>query len=315
MPVIRSTPENKRRVRTGCLACRKRRRKCTAECPSPTSCASYLTAYFVGDEGKPSCTSCQTRRVQCAYPDMLFIPKIGVEVPFSQGSYTRIRFVHEQEPSSPIPKATQSRSSHSSSPASRTTPLLPTPASITIDSLLTTTLVHEPGQQQSGPSSEEQPLLHWDGYFNTNGVSESRQYAALLRYFRYKMAPWMEADDPKGRFGAECMFLAQEHSFLESAMLDVAAKRNGVLRQRGRTEPSSWHRDEPISFRRRCGESVHHVADSLYATARYLGAGVEIWREVSSKQVAMLRGASCPCAAQEPLQTLIRLHSRFGMSR
>lgn len=46
---------------------------------------------FLGDEGKPSCTSCQTRGVQCAYPDMLFIPRIGAEVPLSQANYDRIR--------------------------------------------------------------------------------------------------------------------------------------------------------------------------------------------------------------------------------
>ncbi|KAG6007641.1 hypothetical protein E4U21_005722 [Claviceps maximensis] len=296
MPVVRSTPESKRRVRTGCLACRKRRRKC--------------------DEGKPSCTSCQTRRVQCAYPDMLFIPRVGDEVPISHGSYSRITFVHEQhqEPPSPISKATQSQSSLASSPSSRATPLLPTPASITIDSLLTTTLVHEPSPQLPGPGSEERPLLHWDGYFNISGVSEVRRRAALLRHFRYKMAPWIEAGDPRGRFGPECMFLAQEHPSLESAMLDVAAKQISVLRRRSRAESSSWYRHEPTSFRRRYGQPAPDVTDSLNATARYLCAGPEIWREVSIEQIAVLKGSPCPCTLQEPIQTLMRLHSRFGMS-
>ncbi|KAG5982513.1 hypothetical protein E4U43_006433, partial [Claviceps pusilla] len=243
---------------------------------------------------------------------MLFIPRIGVEVPLSQASYNRIRFVHEREPPSPISKTTQSQSSHTSSPASRATPLLPTPASITIDSLLTTTLVHEPGQQQSGTSSEEQPLLHWDGYFNTTGVSDARRHAALMRHFRYKMAPWIEAGDQRGRFGAGCMFLAQEHPSLESAILDVAAEQIRMLRRCQRMESSSSRcRDERGPFRRRYGEPVLNVTDSLYATARYFCAGAEIWREVSSEQVAMLKGASCSFVVQEPLQTLMRLHSRF----
>ncbi|KAG5948664.1 hypothetical protein E4U53_006213 [Claviceps sorghi] len=240
---------------------------------------------------------------------------MGVEVPSSQGTYTRIRFVHEQEPPSPISKATQSQSSDSSSPAARATPLLSTPASITIDSLLTTTLVHEPAQQQQPRrSGEEPPLLRWDGYFDTSGVSEGRRHAALLRHFRYKMAPWMEAGDPRGLFGAGCMFLAQEHPSFESAMLGVAAEQIRVLHRRSRMESSSWHRDELGGFRQRCGESVLDVGDSLYATARYFCAGAEIWREVSSEQVAMLRGTSCPWAVPEPLQTLVRLHSRFDLA-
>ncbi|KAG5914209.1 hypothetical protein E4U42_000623 [Claviceps africana] len=294
MPAARSMTESKRRVRTGCLACRQRRRKC--------------------DERKPSCTSCQTRRVQCAYPDLLFIPRMGIEVPASQRSYTRIRFVHERERPEPISRATQSRSSDSSSPAARATPLLPTPASITIDSLLTTTLVHEPERQPPGRSGEDQPLLHWDGYFDTSGVSEGRRHAALLRHFRYKMAPWMEAGDPRGLFGAGCMFLAQEHPSFESAMLGIAAEQIHVLRRHGTPESLCRHSGERGSPRQRRGEFVLDVADSLYATARYFCAGAEIWRQVSGEQVAMLRSASCPSAMPEPLQTLVRLHSRFDLA-
>ena len=41
------TSPNKRRVRSGCLTCRKRRRKC--------------------DEGKPTCQNCRTRNLECQY--------------------------------------------------------------------------------------------------------------------------------------------------------------------------------------------------------------------------------------------------------
>ncbi|KAG6027209.1 hypothetical protein E4U41_001004 [Claviceps citrina] len=278
MPLVRATPESKRRVRTGC------------------------------DENKPSCTSCQARRVQCEYPDLQFIPRTGVEAPASQRSYPRIKFVNE--PLSPISKASQSTSSHSSSPAARATPLLPTPASITIDSLLTTTLLHEP-QKQPSPGHDERVLLRWEGYFDTGSVSEARRHAALLRHFRYKIAPWMEAGDARGRLGAECMFLAQEHPSLERAILDVAREQIRVLRRARKELSACYHGRERTQY----GQgSVGDVADSLQATGRYLCAGAETWREISREQLTKLRGMYSPSAMTEPLQTLMRLHSRFDLA-
>lgn len=43
----RTEPPTKKRVRTGCLTCRRRRRKC--------------------DEAKPICANCQTKRIKCSY--------------------------------------------------------------------------------------------------------------------------------------------------------------------------------------------------------------------------------------------------------
>lgn len=58
MPGNEKTTETqtpKRRVRTGCLTCRRRRRKC--------------------DEGKPSCANCQNKRIQCRYGvNLTFLP-------------------------------------------------------------------------------------------------------------------------------------------------------------------------------------------------------------------------------------------------
>lgn len=49
------TPTTKKRVRTGCLTCRRRRRKC--------------------DEAKPSCANCQNKRFRCRYGvNLTFLP-------------------------------------------------------------------------------------------------------------------------------------------------------------------------------------------------------------------------------------------------
>jgi hypothetical protein len=55
--------EARRRVRTGCLACRKRRRKCEL-CPSPV----VPPADQIGDELKPRCDNCAKRDARCQYP-------------------------------------------------------------------------------------------------------------------------------------------------------------------------------------------------------------------------------------------------------
>ncbi|KAG5752495.1 hypothetical protein H9Q69_005130 [Fusarium xylarioides] len=56
MPVVRRIPDNKRRSRTGCIPCRRRRRKC--------------------DEQRPQCGSCIGRNVTCEFKEWTFVPGV-----------------------------------------------------------------------------------------------------------------------------------------------------------------------------------------------------------------------------------------------
>ncbi|KAJ6103439.1 hypothetical protein N7486_005866 [Penicillium sp. IBT 16267x] len=60
------TPTDKQRVRTGCLTCRKRRRKC--------------------DEQKPRCANCEVKGFTCKYgSDLAFMTPRSGQVPGGTG--------------------------------------------------------------------------------------------------------------------------------------------------------------------------------------------------------------------------------------
>lgn len=67
------TPAAKQRVRTGCLTCRKRRRKC--------------------DEQKPSCANCEAKGLPCKYSsDLAVVPqREGAISGVSRQAYNNIR--------------------------------------------------------------------------------------------------------------------------------------------------------------------------------------------------------------------------------
>ncbi|KAK2595015.1 hypothetical protein QQS21_007269 [Conoideocrella luteorostrata] len=301
----------------------------------------YLRAQ--SDEKKPSCTSCQSRSVTCAYPDLQFIPKstIGDEAPSRTSSYSRIKVCtptflftaslpslpsprlldethgsHEykfvNEPLSPVSKSGD-KSSQSGSPALPATQLdvrgggnaYPgSSSSITIDSLLTTTLLNE-------PRKKERPLVDWDGYFDTDSVSEGRRHAALLRHFRYKMVPWMEAGNPASQFGVDVMFLAQENPEIQAVIIEIASERLGLLRE---TKESGGPRRRSEMRRHSLQEPVKVLTDSLLATSAYLHCGPLKWRDSASPELQELNSDMSASDIDEPLQTLCKLHSRFDLA-
>ncbi|KAK9858535.1 hypothetical protein MYU51_017639 [Penicillium brevicompactum] len=70
------TPAAKQRVRTGCLTCRKRRRKC--------------------DEQKPRCANCEVKGFTCKYgSDLAFVPPRSGVVPGAGQGYSTITFVDD----------------------------------------------------------------------------------------------------------------------------------------------------------------------------------------------------------------------------
>ncbi|WPG99475.1 Hypothetical protein R9X50_00229000 [Acrodontium crateriforme] len=71
MPVVRNTPGGKQRVRTGCLTCRKRRRKC--------------------DEQKPRCENCRSKNFECNYPSAFVFVRQQSSIGSPHPSETSIR--------------------------------------------------------------------------------------------------------------------------------------------------------------------------------------------------------------------------------
>jgi hypothetical protein len=63
-----STARGAKRSRSGCLTCRKRRRKCT--CCHDASCnvpCVELNTWSIGDENRPVCHNCVAKGLECRY--------------------------------------------------------------------------------------------------------------------------------------------------------------------------------------------------------------------------------------------------------
>ncbi|KAG8411666.1 hypothetical protein J3459_016330 [Metarhizium acridum] len=293
MPVIRSIPENKRRVRTGCLSCRKRRRKC--------------------DERKPRCTSCEARGVTCAYPDLQFIPKSAAGDVESgrlrNSSYARIKFVNE--PICPVSKSdTGSNSGGGGRDIRRHSDPQQLgirdsrPSSITIDSLLTTTTPFIEDRRRGFP------LVDWDGYFNTKNVSAGRKKLALLRHFRYNTVPWMEAGDFLSTFGTDIMHLAQEHPPIQSVIVELSANQVALIRQQGDAEDRQKEKTRMQALE----GPAKRIADSLSSITEYLRSGPSQWRSHAAHEMGLLSPDSTALSIEEPLRSLCKLHSRFDLA-
>jgi hypothetical protein len=178
-------------------------------------------------------------------------------------------------------------------------------SSITIDSLLSTTTTSFAEDQK-----KERPLVDWYGYFDTQNVSAGRRQAALLRHFRYMMVPWMEAGDPLSHFGVDMMYFAQEHPPIQNAIVELAANQKSLIQD---TRDDLESAKEKNNRRHTLEGPAKRVADSLSAIVEYLRSGPTQWRHHASYEMGLLGSDSTASSIEEPLRSLCKLHSRFGM--
>ncbi|XWX00504.1 hypothetical protein V2A60_008524 [Cordyceps javanica] len=252
MPVARNTPLEKRRVKTGCAACRQRRRKC--------------------DEKKPQCTNCEARRVACKYansPD----PR--------SGTYAEITFVNEKGPpasASPDPEPRRAECAKES-PQSRVSWQLPT---------------SQPAKyHHAAPAT-------WESYFETALPEPFQREIALLRQFRYRTAPWLEAGEPDSRFAVALMHMAREHALIQTLIVQLASSHlhqtaDGTQLREVRAQLSNVAPD------------LRLVADALINLAETLCTGPRGWKRFQFHLGPLGR-------TEEPLKTLVHQQSRIDLA-
>ncbi|KAL6855795.1 hypothetical protein J3F83DRAFT_456798 [Trichoderma novae-zelandiae] len=302
MPVIRNVPDAKRRVRTGCLSCRKRRRKC--------------------DERKPQCGSCQERRVVCKYPDLTFIigHRLGGQeaaAPPSDRpslSYSSPRFVDRSSPTSrSIPSAEAPPTTqdarlplHAEEPEPLTGP-----GRNIMDSVVETSRC----QSKTVPPfpATHLPQSEWKDYFSTTHAASVKNETATLLHFQYNLAPWIEAGDLGSTFGTEVMLLAQKRRCIMSAISSAASSQ--LARSNSAYGASTMLRRDPDPSFALEEPRVRRIGLALLTLGDVFTLNPSQWRGLSFFQLdESIRNTNSFSGAGEPLETLLLFHSRIDLA-
>lgn len=172
------------------------------------------------------------------------------------------------------------------------------------------------GSRTSHSDRQECTLSNWDSYFSAKQASQSRKEGAILRHFRYKMVPWIEAGDPASQFGVDVMRLGQESAPVHAAILAVASLQLQLI------SDTNLERDnDMISYQReaRSGLPTLHadtrrVGEALVALEALLSSSPSQWRNFPLFDLKQVSNDGAVSSVEEPLQTLYRLHARIGAS-
>ncbi|OAQ75846.1 MFS quinate transporter [Purpureocillium lilacinum] len=272
------------------------------------------------DEKKPQCTSCETRGFTCKYPDLTFVQASRSAPPPETGprrastSYSTITFVN-QGPPTPASKAsdkddtpqeaslaasharaTREESSVSQSPRASAKPAPPTAAA------------------KRSPR-KDCPLSTCDSYFTTKDVSPRRKEAAVLRHFRYKMVPWIEAGDPAAQFGVDIMQLSQERPPIHTAIVAISSLQLDLIAGlAGHDTVSLAYRQRPSDDLFEQDRRAKRVGEALLALEGFLSSSPSRWRNLPLLYMKEVSSNVSVSTVEEPLQTLCRLHARIDLA-
>ncbi|KAK0761244.1 hypothetical protein N5P37_006192 [Trichoderma harzianum] len=301
---MRSITGVKKRARTGCLSCRRRRR----------------------DEQKPRCSSCDTRGISCQYPDgLIFIPAPtsryqGLRDPdFNQvaQTYDTIEFVENA--------TFQIADAH-------TAGILPEPASVTaetprppfapetvtpqridiqeehceaiedsvaledpdeeprsefipssnVNNASTVTVVSDsspavtPAARVNPTSPRKLSLEKASAYdFPTNfGLPPGDQEIALLRHFRDNLCPCLDIGGSKSAAGLDIMVLANSSKPLMSSILWLASEHYASISLQSEIDLTP----EAVTYRQHATEGLELEPDDT--TVKHIGHGLLTLKEL-----------------------------------
>ncbi|KAJ5290936.1 hypothetical protein N7478_000187 [Penicillium angulare] len=285
------TPAGKQRVRTGCLTCRKRRRKC--------------------DEQKPRCANCEVKGFTCKYgSDLAFVPPRSGQMTAGAARqvYSSITFVDD----SPVAHASGDKDKSGQQESLQSQGLIhPSPVQpnearfenpVGIDNILgSNDSIHytEPSTLQSssdlvlGGEDHRAPVP----YHGSLGFAASYQRLVyrpttasasyetdLLRHFRYHVGPWMDTGDSNCALGVQVLLLSRSNRILQSAVCALSAGQRSLI---------SLNYSEDIAnilrFRKEAEDtnSLHpdletHAGKALLLLQELLPAGLQQWRNLMS---------------------------------
>lgn len=304
MPVIRNIPDTKRRVRTGCLSCRKRRRKC--------------------DERKPRCSSCEERNVPCNYPDLTFImgPKLGAAQGMSNPSsdqptrsYSNVRFVTGSSSRRSAPSTEAQASTQREEPPLQVEEQEPASLLRPEDDMMETLMASSSSQSKTASpfAALHLPQSEWKDYFSPNHAASIKNETAALLHFQYNLAPWIEAGDLGSAFGTEIMLLAQRRRPVSSAISLAASSQ--LAKSSSTYGDSTLLQQETENALALEEPRVRRIGHALIAVGEVFNLSPSRWRTLSFFQSdESTRNTNSFSGFGEPLETLLRFHSRLDLA-
>ncbi|KAJ5781102.1 hypothetical protein N7457_006262 [Penicillium paradoxum] len=318
------TPAAKQRVRTGCLTCRKRRRKC--------------------DEQKPSCANCQVKGFACKYgSDLAFVaPRSGIVSGGKQG-YSSITFVDD----SPLAAASKSKAQQKSADESQSNAGFSldglqsaddqdnagdTRRAFEFQSILSPTVPsvdfsEPPIPYVGGPSVPDTRYMSGAPYPAYRSVANDRTEKPalftngnletdLLRHFRYHVGPWIDTGDPELPFGLQVLLLSRTNRALQAAVLALSAGQRLVV-----TSTNSQDLESSRQFRKEAEESLaleydlaRYAGHTLLMLQDVLPAGPQQWRNLLIHRIENVSDFASRAVGEEVGEALLWLYLRLDLA-
>ncbi|KAL2697471.1 hypothetical protein AAEP93_011375 [Penicillium crustosum] len=325
------TPAAKQRVRTGCLTCRKRRRKC--------------------DEQKPSCANCEVKGLSCKYSSGLaFVPqREGGVSAGSRQAYNNITFVdasplaaaNKEKPKAPLQAADDSQSdgntgysldelqSSGDGPDDTGDARRAFEFQNILSSAVPNVNVSEPpisfASERSAPGTRYMNSAPYVGYrsLTSNRTVEQRialgcgnHETDLLRHFRYHVGPWIDTGDPELPFGLQVLLLSRTNRALQAAVLALAAAQRLLV-----ATPTSKDLESSQQFRKEAEESLtleydlaRYAGHALLMLQDALPAGPQQWRSLLIPRIEHISNFASRAVGEEVGDALFWLYFRFDLA-
>ncbi|CAI7661965.1 unnamed protein product [Penicillium palitans] len=325
------TPAAKQRVRTGCLTCRKRRRKC--------------------DEQKPSCANCEAKGLACKYSsDLAFVSqREGAVSGTSRQAYGSITFVddsplaaaNKEKPKAALQPADDSQSDGNTgfsldelqSSADGPDDTGDARRAFDFQNILSSTVpnvnLSEPpipfNNERSAPNTRYVNSAPYSGYRSVarNRTVEQRVSLAngshetdLLRHFRYHVGPWIDTGDPELPFGLQVLLLSRTNRALQAAVLALAAGQRLLV-----ATPTSKDLESSQQFRKEAEESLaleydlpRYAGHTLLMLQDALPAGPQQWRSLLIPRIEHISDFASRAVGEEVGDALFWLYFRLDLA-
>ncbi|KAJ5520921.1 hypothetical protein N7463_001374 [Penicillium fimorum] len=325
------TPTAKQRVRTGCLTCRKRRRKC--------------------DEQKPSCANCEVKGLACKYSsDLAFVAqREGGASGASRQAYSSITFVddspfaagNKEKSKAPSKPANDSQSDGNAgfsldglqSSADGPGDLGDTGRAFEFQNILSPAVPHVEFAEPPIPFIGERRAsgtryMNSAPYFGYRSVTSDRtaerrgtlasgsHETDLLRHFRYHVGPWIDTGDPELPFGLHVLLLSRTNRALQAAVLALSACQRLLV-----ASPNHKDLESSQQFRKEAEESLaleydlaRYAGHTLLMLQDALPAGPQQWRSLLVHRIEHISDFASRAGGEEVGDALLWLYFRLDLA-
>lgn len=139
----------------------------------------------------------------------------------------------------------------------------------------------------------------------------------LLRHFRYRVAPWIDVDDPDCAFGVQVLLLSRTNRSVQAAILALSATQRSIVspgeNYLDKQQEHAYRKDAENSLVMD-PELVRNVGHALLMLQDLLPSGPEHWRTFLLRQRDVVGSFPSPAALGEQLgEGLFWLLFRIGM--